>query len=293
MEQKPIQQFGGAWTTEKLERIRKYLKAYLQVMKNQYYFRTHYVDAFAGTGYNTIKNDKELFPDLVAPDTQQFLDGSARIALKLERPFDRYIFIEKSTKRSTELEKLKSDFPQRQQDITLVRDDANQYITSFCRRMDKNDRAVLFLDPFGMQVPWSTVEIIAQTQKIDLWYLFPMGMGVMRMLKNDADISETWRKKLTELFGTQDWYQSFYPASQLSLFEESDTKMIKQASEASVKSFIVDRLKSAFPGVAKNPLVLRNSKNSPLYLLCFAASNEKGKTIAIKIAENILKPPKI
>jgi three-Cys-motif partner protein len=48
------QSFGGDWTDEKLHHLKAYLDAYVQVMKKQYYFRTFYIDAFAGTGYNTI-----------------------------------------------------------------------------------------------------------------------------------------------------------------------------------------------------------------------------------------------
>jgi three-Cys-motif partner protein len=53
------QQFGGEWTTEKLERVRKYLVAYATIMnalRNKTRgFRFAYIDAFAGTGYNTTK----------------------------------------------------------------------------------------------------------------------------------------------------------------------------------------------------------------------------------------------
>ena len=34
-------------------------------------------------------------------------------------------------------------------------------------------RAVLFLDPYGMQVEWATIEAVAKTKAIDLWLLFP------------------------------------------------------------------------------------------------------------------------
>jgi len=44
-----------------------------------------------------------------------------------------------------------------------------------------------------------------------------------------------------------------------------------------------------FADVAENPLVLRNSRNTPLYLLCFAAGNSEGAKTAVKIAQNILK----
>lgn len=40
--------FGGSWTDEKLERVRKYLAAYVIALKHQS-FELHYVDAFAGS----------------------------------------------------------------------------------------------------------------------------------------------------------------------------------------------------------------------------------------------------
>lgn len=46
-------------------------------------------------------------------------------------------------------------------------------------------RAVVFLDPFGMQVEWRTIERIGQTKAIDLWILFPLGVAVNRFLTKD------------------------------------------------------------------------------------------------------------
>jgi three-Cys-motif partner protein len=46
-------QFGGRWTEEKLERLRKYLVAYTTIFKaneRAKHLRTTFVDAFAGTG---------------------------------------------------------------------------------------------------------------------------------------------------------------------------------------------------------------------------------------------------
>ena len=46
--------FGGKWTVEKLERIRKYLRAYTTIFKGNErarHLRTTYVDAFAGSGH--------------------------------------------------------------------------------------------------------------------------------------------------------------------------------------------------------------------------------------------------
>lgn len=45
----------------------------------------------------------------------------------------------------------------------------------------------------------------------------------------------------------------------------------------------------AFAGMAEEPGVLRNSRNNPLYLLCFAVGNQHGKEIALRIATHQLK----
>ncbi|MGI9165743.1 MAG: hypothetical protein ACR2G5_05060 [Pyrinomonadaceae bacterium] len=52
------QSFGGEWTSEKLKRVRKYLVAYATIMNKQK-FRYAYIDAFAGTGYRTLKHDEK------------------------------------------------------------------------------------------------------------------------------------------------------------------------------------------------------------------------------------------
>ncbi|MEW6074198.1 MAG: hypothetical protein AB1726_16580 [Planctomycetota bacterium] len=54
-------------------------------------------------------------------------------------------------------------------------------------------RKVLFLDPYGMQVEWVTIEAVAQTKAIDLWVLFPLGVGVNRLLTKSGEIPESWR----------------------------------------------------------------------------------------------------
>jgi hypothetical protein len=54
-----------------------------------------------------------------------------------------------------------------------------------------------------------------------------------------------------------------------------------------IQEFIQERLGQCFARVAEG-LVLRNSRSSPLYSLCFAAANERGAPTAVKIAQNIL-----
>jgi hypothetical protein len=63
----------------------------------------------------------------------------------------------------------------------------------------------------------------------------------------------------------------------------------KVATIQDIGNYFIRRLKTVFAGVAENPLPLYNSKNNPLFLLCFAAGNPKGAPTAIKIAQDILR----
>lgn len=287
--------FGGNWTDDKLERVRKYLKAYMTIFdgnKKARKLTTIYVDAFAGTGYRTQASrqpaDCPLFPELEEPETKAFLKGSARIALEVEPPFKRYVFIERDPERAKELENLKREFQER--NIEVVVTDANEYLFRWCRQNDwRYSRAVVFLDPYGMQVSWELIEALGQTKTVDLWLLFPLGVAVNRLLTRKEPPKGAWADNLTRIFGSNDWENAFYThQTQTTLFGEEKDVYTKEADFHKIGCFFIERLKKAFHGVAENPLPLRNSRNNPLYLLCFASGNPKGSKTAIKIAQHIL-----
>ena len=283
--------FGGDWTEAKLNKLKEYLVAYTTALKKQD-FVLIYIDAFAGTGFREVpvqeSGEAELFPEFSANDeSRPVFDGSARIALKLDRPFDEYIFIELSRRRFSELTKIKEEFKDLSERIKLVREDCNQYLKKFCSKCNWGKcRAVLFLDPFGMQVEWSTIEAIAATKAIDVWILFPIG-SVNRTLKKDGWIPASWRSALTRFWGTEEWFEEFY--EEFTTLMETESCHIKKATFEKIKRYYLERLRSLFAGVADNPLPLKNSKGSLLYLLCFAAANPRGAEIAVRIAQHILK----
>ena len=96
--------------------MRKYLAAYMQIMKDRPY-ESEDIDAFAGTGYIEVepKGDplqQPLFDAFQEPESQRFLEALARIALQIEPPFKKYVFIEKSKRRFAELgEERRPSFP--------------------------------------------------------------------------------------------------------------------------------------------------------------------------------------
>lgn len=166
--------FGGVWTRIKLEALEKYLGAFNTALSKQCFTRI-YIDAFAGTGRCDIKVDGE----------KTSIDGSARRALAANPAFHKFCFIELRPKKLAALNTLSAEYPGKT--IEVIQNDANAALKTLCGQYQwRNERAVLFLDPFGMHVEWSTLEAIAKTGAIDVWYLFPYA-GLYRQAAKNAD----------------------------------------------------------------------------------------------------------
>jgi three-Cys-motif partner protein len=294
-----VHQFGGNWTEEKLRRLTKYLSACTTIFtRNRWASRytTYYVDAFAGTGYRKPSGETEattlgLFEEQDLKDVERFYKGSAQIALETEPSFDRYLFIEQNHQFVQELENLRIRYPDKAERIQIEYRDANSFLQDWCNGMDwRVNRAVMFLDPYGMSVNWTTIEAIGATKAVDLWILLPVGQAINRLLTRQRIPEGAWADKLTTFFGTEGWKDAFYhPRLQTSLFEiDTDDDLEKAATFENIGSFFAERLDTVFEKVADISLALRNSRNVPIYLLFFAASNPRGAPTAVQIAEDIL-----
>src|SRR5271157_580930 len=219
------QLFGGRWTEEKLGILSDYLKAYAKIFtKNPWArrYRTVYVDAFAGTGYIRQRQSEmsqlDLVEDLTADDAQGYIKGSALRALELNPGFQEYLFIEKDPDRCFELKKLTEKYSGKK--ISIENVEANDYLRKWCASTDwGTTRALVFLDPYGMQVDWTLLEEIAKTKAIDLWLLFPLGAAVMRLLQKKQSPPQAWAARVTAVLGTDAWQDEFYkPQTQDTLF---------------------------------------------------------------------------
>ncbi len=253
------QSFGGKWTQDKLGRLEGYLKAYTTIFKKRAWATTVYVDAFAGTGIIPTKSisapGSSSEPD--EPQVEEFLKGSARIALSVDPPFSKYLFIEKSAAKAKELEKLREEYPDRAERIQIEKAEANTYLLQWIQQSNwKTTRAVMFLDPYGMQVEWRLLEAIAATKAIDLWLLVPIGIGANRLMKQQGLPRQEWQERLTSFFGTGEWQERFYkPVTPLDSFGEGPTQE-KTANYDELAAYFVERLRLIFgeEGVAPNPL---------------------------------------
>ncbi|MGH6882411.1 three-Cys-motif partner protein TcmP [Hypericibacter sp.] len=284
------QAWGGPWTEEKLERVRKYLSAYTTALKRQP-FSLLYIDAFAGSGMREIDEPtSQSLLDLEGID--RFVQGSARMALETHPPFSRFTFVEKTRSKFHALQtSLNADYASLIGKMEFRNQDANTAVKDICATTNwHNTRAVAFLDPYGMQVEWSTISAIAGTRGIDMWYLFPAGIGVGRMVPRRAERQpETWARRLDLCLGGTDWREIAYEASATQdLFEPTCAKKERIFSISSIEKYVREKLEQVFPGVAEHALPLSKRNGAVMYLLFFACANERGAPTALKIANSIL-----
>ena len=274
-------QYGGSWTEDKLEILRRYLDEYTTALKYKG-FRLIYVDAFAGPGWRTQKS----FYTNDYNDFQELHKGSPQIALEIDdKPFDKLVFIEKDPQKVASLNKLKEKYPKR--NIEIIKGDANKEIPKICQGLHRNDRAVAFLDPFATAVDWDTVEIIAETKKIDCWILFPL-MAVTRMMSKDRQHSPAIDIQLDRIYGGRYWDTLYREKGQMSWLCEQPEQ--ERAPYTEIAKLYRERLNSIFAKIAPTERSLHNSTGVKIFELFFAVSNPNPKAIstAINIADYIL-----
>jgi len=286
-------EFGSEDVTEtKLRLLEAYIQAYATALRAKF-SRIWYIDAFAGTGSRTVRTDA-IEPHMFSDGTQETVErkrGSARIALDVEPKFDRLIFMEQRRKHYEALVELKNQNPGR--DIFVMQGDANAIIQSQIHLGDWNGtRAVIFLDPYGMNVDWKTLECIAATGAIDVWYLFSIS-GLFRQAARDiSKVDQYKRAAITKMLGTSDWENELYRAEEVEtdLFGvESKSERQRTADVAGLERYVTKRLRTIFPMVME-PFALPPVRRPQLFSLYFALSNKDPRAIGLakKIAGHIL-----
>jgi three-Cys-motif partner protein len=276
----------GPWAREKLEGLEDYLSAYMTILSKHAPLKTVYVDAFAAGGRAVVRqqdhDDPTIHLDLGDEaregDAREVIDGSPQVALDINPPFNQYVFIEMDERRLADLRKLEVAYKGRR-NIAVRAGDCNEYLTTrLLKTLAANGlwRGVVFLDPFGMHVPWSTIEQLAKTAHVEVFLNFPVGMAIQRLLPRSGRFTEKRRAKLDDYFGDPGWYEQVYAlepgffGDQLRKHDDAAKRLVRWYRE---------RLKTAFGFVSKERLIT-NSKGGHLYYLIFAGPNATGAKIA-------------
>ena len=285
--------FGGVWTEIKLNAVSDYLNFYTRALQaspsRENPFETWYVDAFAGTGDRTVVADAgSLFSREGGSLDNVRLEGSARRAIAVDPPFRHLIFVEKDARRFAALNRVKRDHPQR--DIRCVRGDANEEIRRLFSKGPWIDpalrglqRAVVFLDPYGMSVRWDTLQFLSGTGRADVWYLFPLHAALRQLSHDHAALDSTKRAALDEVFGTPDWEERFYQSrsTPTNLFDFADSATPSRVADPDkVERFAAERLRTIFSFVSEPiPILARHKlRQFSLFLL---SGNSNARAISL------------
>ena len=289
--------WGGQWTEDKLDAFEKYVNAYLTIMnpnREKYHWKLIYFDGFAGSGSrNEVKKepDSELLQDLFRDcsieekELDTYKGAAERVLSIAQQGFDFYYFVDKDKESSLKLHELLAPF---ENDKTLVyrNSDANKQVELLAKAMreDTSLAALVLLDPFGMQVDWKSIELLKGT-RTDLWILIPTGVIVNRLLDRKAEL--THMDKLTSFFGKDESFLKdyFYKKKTVdTLFGEKEIiEKVKKPIEK-IAELYIEQLKTIFEYVTEKPLVLYNSRKTPIFHFACASNN----STAIKIASQII-----
>ena len=278
----------GPWAQEKLDCLKKYLDAYTTILRKQKWCeRYFYIDAFAGPGALRVRREHDDPAQLSMLDSASHADdvgartyvaGSPRVALEIEHPFTDYVFVETDDQRLRQLEELAKQYEARTR-VHVRNVDCNTYLHKLIKDVGKRwnkNRGVVFLDPFGMQVPWDTMDALGRTEAIEVFVNFPVGMAIQRLLKRSGEFTTSERRKLDAFFGTSEWFDLLY-RSDSDLLGEHVVKDAKSADK--LVKWYRGRLREVF-GYASAAREVQTEAGRPLYYLIFAGPNPTGATIA-------------
>jgi three-Cys-motif partner protein len=291
--------FGGPWTEIKLDAVEYYLECYTRALK-RVGFDLWYIDAFAGSGDREREREVGgIFEGTPIEVVHETLAGSARRALSVTPSFDHFVFIEKDDDRYQALQKIKTENPNK--DIRFVQGEANDELAKlissqpWSRKDKSNSRGVVFLDPYALHVDWQTLQALASTQVLDVWYLFPIRDTIRQLAHDfkgigpkapmlDRVLSKEWR----ELYSIKP--ERGVPTDMFALLDQQDEpeepELQRVVSPKQFEQWLKRRLETEFHFVSE-PLPLLASPNRQLFSLFLGVSNPSKP--AIDLAKHLVR----
>jgi hypothetical protein len=291
------QTWGGSWTEEKLEAFEKYVNAYLTIMnkyRDQFGWKLLYFDGFAGSGTRTTNQgaDSELMMELFREQEisleqiSVYQSAAERVVNIKQRGFDYYYFVDLDKSANDELKEKLHPYSNQGKNLTFRNTDANSITKRMGEHLIGNEKikGLVLLDPFGMNLDWETIAAL-KGASVDLWILVPSGVIINRLLERDGSLKHI--EKLKQYFGlTKSEIESrFYTKkTDKTLFGEIEKMEKVKEPIKRIAELYVERLKTLFPYVTENPLVMTNTKGVPIFHFVFASNNKN----AMKIAQQII-----
>ncbi|MGH9127473.1 MAG: three-Cys-motif partner protein TcmP [Acidimicrobiales bacterium] len=256
----------GFWTRYKLELLQRYLDAFTTTTKNRCVKRV-YLDLFGGE------------PENVDRDTQNPIDGSARIALSIENPlFTHLRFFELEANATKLRQALTNEFPAR--DWIVYPGDSNDTIHQALTDLREADAAwaptFAFIDPNGPHYTWRTLQALAAHKgpraktKVELWMLFPDPLFA-RLLPRTGDLRPIDNAAITDMFGDPQWHAVWKA--------KLDDEIDPAAAREEYVNLMRWRLEHDLGYRWTHQLEIRNTRDLPIYHMIFATDSKPGHDI--------------
>lgn len=274
-----VQKFGDVRTLIKLEIISRYADIYLDVLKNSFNPTTHYIDCFSVTGEIQIKG--------------KIISGSAK--RMLDKDFDYFHFIESNRRKLNELKNVLASHPNYHK-CCFYFSDVNFQLEEIVKNFKSHERGLVFLDPFGLQVKFSTIEKLKDYKILDIFCLFPVhtiqrAVPHNKVPHNKGKIHSDMVAKVCECLGdTEEFITNKLYDKGLDLF--GDDLFDRIATTEAVQKVYFEKLKEIFPFV--NPAIeLRRAKKPVLFVLFLFTTNDSTNAIRAvkKLADYVSKIP--
>ena len=257
-----------------------------------------YFDAFAGSGSREseteekIKAEDNLFSEVEIEEItkQTSYKGAAERVLGTDIDgfsFNYYYFVDKDEQSLQALnQKLKNLYPDKSNCMAFKSGDANEKILELVNYAKTHPKcaALILLDPFGMQLNWETIQALKDIKHIDLWILVPSGVIINRLLTRSGKILCPERMEKSFGMSIDAIQQYFYQeVKEQSLFGDIVRQQKRDNTINRIAQLYLDLLGKEFSYVIKQPLVLTNSTNCPIFHFVFASHNQTGVKIASEI----------
>jgi three-Cys-motif partner protein len=251
----------GPWSEIKYKLLGGYCDIFTTGMKNLW-DELVYIDLFAGAGFARIKN------------TSKIRMSSPLISLSVNHKFSKYIFCEQDEKCFNALTlRVGRLFPEA--NVEFILGDSNEKIEEIIKKIpahSKNEKVLrfCFVDPFSLNLRFSTIEKLSKVGKIDFLILLALHMDGNRNLFNYISENST---KVDEFLGDSGWREPFRKG----LISSRD--FIKYLAE----KYDQNMQKLTYKEPVRKHLVKIDDINVPLYYLGFYSKHERGNDFYKKV----------
>ena len=218
-----------------------------------------YLDLLAGPGRGIDRDSGVEF------------DGSPLRGLKVTPAFDRLFFADLSRRNVEALRRriAAADLLR----VELRVGDCNVVAREAVARLSSRALGLAFVDPQGFEVTFRLFQVLA-TRRIDVLFLFPSGIGIVRNLRQFAREEQS---PMDALWGGREWRD--LPPAKLAVGTKLNPEDAMSLDRPWVLAFRAKMAGIGFQYQDEGDPCFTNEKNAPMYHLLFFSQDPAGLTL--------------